>query len=61
MQKQNNISIVTGTLNRLNFLDGLIQNTVGSDERLELILVDGGSTDGTIQFLEELNHPRVII
>lgn len=59
MQKQNNISIVTGTLNRLNFLDGLIQNTVESDERLELILVDGGSTDGTIQFLEELNHPRV--
>ena len=59
MQKHNNISIVTGTLNRLNFLDGLIRNTVGSDERLELVLGDGGSTDGTIQFLEELDHPRV--
>lgn len=55
------ISIVTGTLDRRDYLDGLIANTVdsGSDTDVELILVDGGSTDGTIEYLEELNHPQV--
>lgn len=53
------ISIVTGTLNRKSFLPGLIANTVDACPRLELILVDGGSTDGTLDFLRELRHPRV--
>ena len=54
------ISIVTGTLNRLKYLGGLIENTVESvdGKSLELVLVDGGSTDGTIEYLERLNHPR---
>ena len=34
------ISIVTGTLNRLGMLPNLISNTVLSDDRLELVLVD---------------------
>jgi GT2 family glycosyltransferase len=53
------ISIVTGTLDRLNFLPNLIKNTVDSDERLELVLVDGGSNDGTIEFIKNLSHPRI--
>jgi glycosyltransferase involved in cell wall biosynthesis len=53
------ISIVTGTLNRREYLKDLLRNTVESDERLELVLVDGGSTDGTIETLEDINHPRV--
>ncbi len=53
------ISIVTGTLNRIGMLPALIQNTVMSDERLELVLVDGGSTDGTINYIKELNHPQI--
>ena len=53
------ISIVTGTLNRLNFLPNLIKNTVDSDDRLELVLVDGGSTDGTIGYIKNLSHPRI--
>lgn len=53
------ISIVTGTLNRISFLDKLIENTVGSSDRLELVLVDGGSTDGTVDHVKELNHPRI--
>jgi glycosyltransferase involved in cell wall biosynthesis len=53
------ISIVTGTLNRVGMLPSLIANTVMSDERLELVLVDGGSTDGTINYIKELNHPQI--
>ena len=53
------ISIVTGTLNRKHFLNGLIKNTIYNNENLELILVDGGSTDGTIEFVKELQHPRI--
>jgi glycosyltransferase involved in cell wall biosynthesis len=56
MQK---ISIVTGTLDRISYLDDLISNTVGAHENLELVLVDGGSTDCTTQWLKNLNHPRV--
>lgn len=53
------ISIVTGTLNRLEYLPKLIQNTVDSNKNLELVLVDGGSEDGTIEYLKELNHPKI--
>lgn len=53
------ISIVTGTLNRKKYLPKLIENTVDSNNKLELVLVDGGSTDGTIEYLKELNHSRI--
>jgi glycosyltransferase involved in cell wall biosynthesis len=53
------ISIVTGTLNRQNLLPDLIDNTVNSDNRIELILVDGGSTDGTIEYIKNLNHSNI--
>jgi len=53
------ISIVTGTLNRLNLLKRVVQNTVDSCEDLELVLVDGGSTDGTLEWLRSLAHPRI--
>ena len=53
------ISIVTGTLNRVGMLPMLIQNTVMSDERIELVLVDGGSTDGTIDYIKSLDNPQI--
>jgi glycosyltransferase involved in cell wall biosynthesis len=53
------VSIVTGTLNRINLLPNLIKNTVDSNELLELVLVDGGSSDGTIEYIKNLSHPRI--
>jgi glycosyltransferase involved in cell wall biosynthesis len=53
------ISIVTGTLNRAHLLENLIKNTVDSNEKLELVLVDGGSSDGTLEYIKKLNHPRI--
>lgn len=53
------ISIVTGTLNRSEFLEDLINNTVNQNEHIELVLVDGGSTDGTIDQIKTLDHPRI--
>lgn len=53
------ISIVTGTLNRRDLLPIIIENTVGSTEKLELVLVDGGSEDETVNYVKSLNHPRI--
>jgi glycosyltransferase involved in cell wall biosynthesis len=53
------ISIVTGTLNRAHLLPKIVANTVDSNDKLELILVDGGSTDGTIEYIKKLNHPKI--
>lgn len=53
------ISIVTGTLNRLKYLKNVIENTIDSNKKIELVLVDGGSTDGTIEYLKEIDNPQI--
>jgi GT2 family glycosyltransferase len=54
------ISIVTGTLERLEFLPDLIKNTVDSHEKLELVLIDGGElNNSTSTYIKQLNHPRI--
>jgi len=53
------ISIITGTLNRIELLKYVVSNTVDRSDKLELILVDGGSTDGTIEYIKNLNHDRI--
>lgn len=53
------ISIVSGTLNRVSLLPKLIENTVDANKNLELVLVDGGSTDGTIDYIKNLNNPQI--
>jgi glycosyltransferase involved in cell wall biosynthesis len=53
------ISIVTGTLNRKHLLPELLYNTILSDDRLELVLLDGGSEDGTQDYIKSLNNDRI--
>lgn len=53
------ISIITGTLNRKKLLKMVINNTVKKSDKLELVLVDGGSTDGTIEYIKQLKHPQI--
>ena len=53
------ISIVTGTLNRLELIKNVINNTVVKSDKLELILLDGGSTDGTIEYVKSLNNQQI--
>jgi len=53
------ISVVTGTLNRRSYLDGLIYNTIAANPQIELVLVDGGSTDGSLEYLRSIAHPRL--
>jgi glycosyltransferase involved in cell wall biosynthesis len=53
------ISIVTGTYNRRHLLPNLIENTIGSCDKLELVLVDGGSDDGTIEYIKSLNNEKI--
>jgi len=55
------ISIVTGTLNRCGLLPDLIENTVDRCSKLELVLVDGGSTDDTLEYIKSLNHPQITL
>lgn len=55
------ISVVTGTLNRYDYLYDLLKNTIWSDDRIELVLVDGGSTDGTVELMKKIasKEPRL--
>lgn len=53
------ISIITGSFNRLDNIKRLITNTVDANELLELVIVDGGSNDGTVEYLKNLNHKNI--
>lgn len=53
------ISIVLGTLNRRKQLELVIENTIKKSDSLELVIVDGGSTDGTKEYIESLNNQKL--
>lgn len=46
------ISVVTGTYNRLSYLQAMMDSAIRSagDVPIEFIIVDGGSTDGTVEW-----------
>jgi glycosyltransferase involved in cell wall biosynthesis len=55
------ISIVTPSLNRREFIGEAIQSVLDQDyAHVEHVVVDGGSTDGTLDLLRRYAHLRVI-
>jgi glycosyltransferase involved in cell wall biosynthesis len=55
------ISIVTPCLNRANFLRATIESVIAQEyPDLEHLIIDGGSTDGTLELLRGYPHLRVV-
>jgi glycosyltransferase involved in cell wall biosynthesis len=55
------ISVITATLNRRNLLRRAIDSVVAQTlDGVEHIIVDGGSTDGSLALLAEYPHLRVV-
>jgi glycosyltransferase involved in cell wall biosynthesis len=55
------ISIITPCLNRVDFVSDAIESVLHQDyPNFEHIIIDGGSTDGTLKELSKYSHLRVI-
>ena len=55
------LSVILGTLNRKENIKFIIENTISKSNLIELVIVDGGSTDGTIEFLKSINHENIVL
>lgn len=56
------LSIVTPSFNQRDFLRATLNSILSQqgDFEIESIVMDGGSTDGTVELLKSINDPRVI-
>jgi glycosyltransferase involved in cell wall biosynthesis len=55
------LSIITPCLNRADFIREAVESVLDQDHpRVEHVVIDGGSTDGTLAVLEEYPHLRVV-
>lgn len=57
------VSIVSGTYNRLNYLKRMVQSvrmSIGIGIQYEIVLVDGGSSDGTIEWCKKQPDVKLI-
>ena len=58
--KNPTVAILYITFNRLNYtLKTLPVLLDSSDKSFNVRIVDNGSTDGTVEYLQKLNHPRI--
>lgn len=54
------VTVITPTYNRLNLLKRAIQSFLAQDyENSDLLILDNGCSDGTSEFLNNFNNPRV--
>ena len=53
------VSIIIPTFNRLYILQKVLASYLDQSSLLELIIVDDASTDGTTQYIQALNHPKI--
>jgi glycosyltransferase involved in cell wall biosynthesis len=55
------ISIITPCLNRINFIRDAIESVLAQDyQNFEHIVIDGGSTDGTVALVRSYPHIKLI-
>ena len=54
------LSIITLTLNKLEYTKKFIKSLFEYTKDFELIIVDNGSTDGTVEYLESLDNIKLV-
>ena len=61
MNGSNLISIITPCLNRIGFIEEAVKSVLNQDyPNVEHIIIDGGSTDGTLEILKQFSHLHVV-
>jgi glycosyltransferase len=61
MENNRMISVVLPVFNRIGSITGCINQLLNCPEVCEVLVADGGSTDGTVAAIEALDDPRVTI
>lgn len=56
------VSVVVPVFNGMSFLPKTVDSVLGQDyPEIELVLVDGGSTDGSRDWIRSVEHPRLVV
>ncbi len=51
------VSVITAVLNGVETIEDCIKSVIGQTYRdIEYIIIDGGSTDGTLNIIEKYSH-----